>query len=161
MRETYSGGIGHKEEPLLNAEQLAGNSYGFGRYHWWVAGDKDLSHGRRLLFAGASSVHNVGSIPPQAVFLERTEVVASLCLQGSAAIKFRGVKRANPGRSFAGMKCHGSTSRGSGTLLLDDLGHLECGWLGLSRMCRRGFCRRRRWRRGRNAGLGRGRSSLL
>jgi hypothetical protein len=34
MLKTYNGGIGEKEEPLLNAEQLADNSFGFGRYLW-------------------------------------------------------------------------------------------------------------------------------
>jgi hypothetical protein len=64
MLKTYSGGVGDKEEPLLNAEQLACNSSGLGRYLWWIAGDKGLSPGRRLLFAGAGRVHNVGGIPP-------------------------------------------------------------------------------------------------
>jgi hypothetical protein len=60
--KTY--GIGNKEEPLLNAEQLAGNSSGSGMYLWWIVSNKGLSPGRRFLFAGASSVHNVGNIPP-------------------------------------------------------------------------------------------------
>jgi hypothetical protein len=64
MLKTYSGGIGEKEEPLLNAKQLTGNNSGFGRYLWWIAGDKGVSPGRRLLFPGACCVHNVGGIPP-------------------------------------------------------------------------------------------------
>jgi hypothetical protein len=50
------------------------------------------------------------------------------------------------------VKFHDSAGRGSDTLLFDDLGHLEC---------RRGFGRCQRWSRGRDAGLGRGSSSLL
>jgi hypothetical protein len=75
MLETYSGGVGYKEEPLLDAEQLTGNGHGFGRYHWWVAGDKGLSPGGRFLSARASSLHNVGSIPTHAILLKRAEAV--------------------------------------------------------------------------------------
>jgi hypothetical protein len=122
---TYSSGISHAIEPLLNAEQLAGNGHEFGQYYWWVVSYKSLSSGQCFLFARTGCVHNIDDIPLHAVLLERAEAVVTFCPQRNTAIKFRSVKRANLGRSFAGVECHGSAGRGSDTLLFDDLGHLE------------------------------------
>jgi hypothetical protein len=48
MLNIYSGGIGDKVKPLLNAEQLTGNSSRLGRYVGWITGDNSLSSCRHF-----------------------------------------------------------------------------------------------------------------
>jgi hypothetical protein len=110
IEKTYVGGIGQKVKPLLDAEELAGNSNGLrGQYISRIASSRSFD---QLLLLGTSCVHEVSIIPFRAILLERSKALVTFCQQGDAALKFRRIKEAGPGGGFAKMECQGRARPG-------------------------------------------------
>jgi hypothetical protein len=86
MEKTYIGGIGQKVKPLLDAEELTGNSNGLhGQYISRISSSQSFG---QLLLLGIRCVHEVSIIPFHAILLERSKAIVALGQQRDAAFEF-------------------------------------------------------------------------